>query len=350
MRTDPYTSQPDRAFWSRAVARAYNPGDLLAGRTALVRTGERVASAGSCFAANMVPYLEGAGFAYVRAEPRHPAFAEQRAEALGYDKFSAAYGNVYTVRQMLQLVQRALGQFTPAEDRWVDGGEIIDPFRPGLIYRARSHAEFDALQAQHLTGVLRAVRMADVFVFTLGLTEAWVSAKDGAVFPACPGTVAGTFDAARHRFHNFSAAEVRDDLFALIALMRTVNPALRFILTVSPVPLVATAGDDHVVVATTYSKSVLRVAAGEAASTLSDVAYFPSYEMFTGPQAPHDYFQPDRREVAPAGVEMAMAVFVNACETGAPAAAAPAQSADTTLRSTLAAALDAECEEAMSDV
>ena len=55
---------------------------------------------------------------------------------------------------------------------------------------------------QHLDCVLAAFRQASVFVFTLGLTEAWVSRADGAVFPACPGTVAGSFDAGRHHFHN----------------------------------------------------------------------------------------------------------------------------------------------------
>ena len=40
------------------------------------------------------------------------------------------------------------------------------------------------------------------------------------------------------------------------------TPKLRILLTVSPVPLTATAGDDHVLLATTYSKSVLRAGRG----------------------------------------------------------------------------------------
>ena len=163
---------------------------------------------------------------------------------------------------------------------------MIDPFRPGLRYPARSDREFDLLTTQHLEAVRAAIGVATVFVFTLGLTEAWESAADGAVFPACPGTIAGTFSPVKHRFHNFGVEEVREDLRSSIALLRAHNPGVRVILTVSPVPLVATATDEHVLMATTYSKSVLRAAAGEVATREPSVTYFPAFEIVTGPQAP----------------------------------------------------------------
>ena len=68
-------------------------------------------------------------------------------------------------------------------------------------------------------------------------------------------------------------------------------------------PLVATATDSHVVVATTRSKAILRVAAGEVADARANVYYFPAYEIVSGPQAPHDFFEPDRREVSSRAVE-----------------------------------------------
>src|SRR5262245_61980744 len=52
----------------------------------------------------------------------------------------------------------------------------------------------------------------DVFVFTLGLTEGWVSRADGAAFPLCPGVAGGTFDPAKHVFLNLRVNEVIDDL------------------------------------------------------------------------------------------------------------------------------------------
>lgn len=305
MSEQPYRSQPPTAFWSRSVSRDFDPDAVGSTVGPLLRDGDVVVSAGSCFASNIVPWLEAAKITYLRTEAPHPIF-ESLGENLGYRNFSAAYGNIYTVRQMLQLLRRALGLFKPTEDRWYVNCNVIDPFRPGLRYPASSDAEFDLLTAQHLKATRTAFYSATVLVLTLGLTEAWMSARDGSVYPGAPGTISGTFDPERHIFHNFTAEEVREDLREFIKLVRIVNPAVRVILTVSPVPLVATATDEHVLNASTYSKSVLRVAAGEISRSVGGVTYFPAYEIITGPQAPFDFMEDDRRNVSPAGIRAAM--------------------------------------------
>ena len=342
----PYKAAPRSAFWSRAVSTDWHPADVVATAQPYIAAGEKVVTAGSCFASNLVPYLEQAGLTYLRTERPHPAFAYE--ERFGYDKFSAAYGNIYTVRQLVQLLRRALGQFTPAEDRWHVGDAVIDPLRPGLVHPARSEREFDLLTGQHLAAVHTAFTSADVFIFTLGLTEAWLSAADGTVFPACPGTVAGEFDPTRHVFHNFSVAEITADLVTFVSELRAVNPGVKVILTVSPVPLVATATREHVLLATTYSKSVLRAAAGEAANLLERVIYFPAYEIVTGPQAPYEFFEADRRSVTRAGIDTVMGAFLSRCGKAAPVAA-PVDTASRISRAVSEALADAECEEAMAD-
>lgn len=346
--THPYKSLPAERFWSRAVANGFDGVKLIETDAPLLEAGEKVASAGSCFASNVVRFLEPAGFPYVRAEPFHPSFASVADNEYGYAAFSAAYGHIYTTRQMLQLLFRALGRFTPAEDRWREGGKVVDPFRPGLKFQALCDREFDALTKQHLACTLEAIRQADVFIFTLGLTECWASARDGAVYPACPGTIAGTFDPAAHVFINLTSAEVKADLHALLALLREINPKLRVILTVSPVPLVATAGGKHVVAATIYSKSALVAAAVEAARDSDRVTYFPSYEIITGPQAPKSYFEADRRNVSTEGVEAVMGVLLAQCAVK-PGAIAPAPAATPAVQSLSAAVAQAECEELAMD-
>jgi len=348
----PYRDLPDRSFWGRSVADGFDAAAVLTTDGPLLRRGERLASMGSCFASNIVPHLEAAGYDYVRTEAPHPQFAHLP-ENLGYRNFSAAYGNVYTVRQMLQLVRRSAGRFAPSEDRWHQDGAVRDPFRPGLAYPAASDAEFDVITAAHLAATREALAQADVVVLTLGLTEAWESVHDGAVFPTCPGTVAGVFDPARHRFRNLSAAENADDLRAVIAEVRDIRPSARFVVTVSPVPLVATAGGRHVLEATTYSKSVLRVAAGEVAASVPGVTYFPAYEIVTGPQAPESYFEPDRRSVSPEAVGAVMAALLSACEDAAPPAPAPIATGDGDPSAAVAAIsrriAEAECDEALLD-
>jgi hypothetical protein len=305
-----YTTQPDRAFWSRAVAKNFSPSDLIVAREPLIRIGDRVVSAGSCFASNLVPWLERAGIEYVRTEAPHPTLA-YLPENLGYRNFSAAYGNIYTARHLRQLLERAVGKFRPREDRWYDdSGHVIDPFRPGLRFPARSDSEYDRLTSQHLEAVQKAFRAATVFVFTLGLTEGWLSSVDGAAFPACPGAIAGKYNPSIHRFHNFTVDEIREDLESFVYELRHLNPGVRLVLTVSPVPLVATATDKHVLTATTYSKAVLRVAAETIAETIPKVTYFPAYEIITGPQAPESFFLANRRDVSEEAVKTVMTALL----------------------------------------
>ncbi len=349
---NPYKSMPSRQYWSRSVSRDYDPASVGTFATPLITRDDRVITAGSCFAANLVPYLEDHGLTYLRTEPRHPVFAQLPADNFSYDKFSAAFGNVYTVRQLLQLIERCTGVFSPLEDRWHIEGQVIDPYRPGLRYPARSDREFDLLTARHLQATREAFERCTVFIFTLGLTEAWVSRADGAVFPACPGTIAGQFDSDRHAFKNFNVAEVLADMEAALLAFRGLNPTARVILTVSPVPLVATATAQHVLAATVYSKSVLRVAAEHGAAWMPNVSYFPSFEIVTSPAAPERFFEGDRRSVAKEAIDTVMSAFLSACDTSVNMPPVPAEPlpSDATPAALSAMVATVECEEAGQDL
>lgn len=80
-------------------------------------------------------------------------------------------------------------------------------------------------------------------------------ARDGAVFPLCPGVLGGTFDKRRHEFVNLDVEDVVADVTAFVSELRAVNPEARVILRVSPVPLIATAEPRHILVSTIASKS-----------------------------------------------------------------------------------------------
>lgn len=186
----------------------------------------------------------------------------------------------------------------------------MDAFRPTIEPEPLSSAEeVVALRQAHLSAVRQLFEGCDLFVFTLGLTESWVSLDDGAAYPLCPGTSGGEFDPTRHAFCNLGFTEVMADMRAFMARARTINPAMRFLLTVSPVPLMATAGPEHVAVATSYSKSVLRAVAGELAQTLPYVDYFPSYEIISSTVMRGAFYNPDQRTVVEHGVEHVMRQF-----------------------------------------
>lgn len=345
----PYNLQPSRAFWSKSVSMSFESSDLITAEKPVIARGDKVASAGSCFASNIIPYLERSGIEYIRTESPYPEFCGFDVENFGYSNFSAAYGNIYTARQLHQLILRAQGKFKPVDDRWHIAGRIIDPFRPGLKYGSRSDAEFDVLQIQHFKATIAAFEKANVFVFTLGLTEAWISKLDGAVFPACPGTVNGIFDPAKHEFKNFAASEIVEDIKGFVANIREINPDIRFIFTVSPVPLVATATEDHVLVASIYSKSVLRVAAQEAIRQIDDAFYFPAYEIVTGPQAPKHFFGEDCRNVTEFAVAEVMKSLLANCDVGLSAQNFPSVVKESPGATLSALVIKAECEEGALD-
>jgi len=228
----------------------------------------------------------------------------------GYSMYSARYGNVYSPRQLLQLLQRSVGEFNPKETAWALNDGFVDPFRPTIEPEPMvSIEEVEASRASHLKSVAHLFEQTDVFVFTLGLTEAWISKSDGSVFPICPGTKGGSFDGNAYKFANFSHAEVCADLEAFMQRARAINSNMRFLLTVSPVSLMATATNQQVVVATSYSKSVLRAAAGYLAEIYDYVDYFPSYEIISSHVMRSAFYENDMRSVVSAGVEHVMKQF-----------------------------------------
>jgi hypothetical protein len=324
----PYEALEDFQFWRREPGitdfRLFDPVTDVPFK--LART-TKVITAGSCFAQHIADRLTRSGFNHYVTEKAHPMFAPAGlALQHNFGRFSARYGNLYTTRQLKQLIQRAYGEFEPVCSEWAapDGRNVVDPFRPqiqpgGFV----SPEELQADRRQHFRAVRQAFETADVFVFTLGLTEAWTDNRDGAVFPVAPGVAGGEFDAEIFGFNNFGVDEVSTDLCDAVTMLRARNAGLKIIFTVSPVPLVATYEHRHVFCSTTWSKSVLRVAAQTAADRFDNCCYFPSYEIITSPHVRGVYFDQDRREVTAPGVDHVMRLFFKhfASAADAPSAA-----------------------------
>lgn len=308
---NPYDDMPERAFWRPAVSHRapHEIMDLASPKSRLNRA-QRIATAGSCFAQHISRRLEAGDYRVMDMEPAPTWLQRDHWPRFGYGVYSARYGNIYSAAQLRQLVARSLGQLEPEEPVWERDGRFHDPFRPTIEDGGfASENEARLSRAAHLAAVKRMLYTMDVFIFTLGLTESWTSRADGAVFPVCPGVAAGTFDADRYVFRNADYTEVVRDLGWTLRLLSRIRPEVRIILTVSPVPLVATASDHHVLTATSYSKSVLRAAAGFLADTMESVDYFPSYEMITAPAFGGRFYERNMREVSPEGVDFVMRAF-----------------------------------------
>ncbi|RYB03050.1 GSCFA domain-containing protein [Lichenibacterium ramalinae] len=309
-RHHPYKDQPARAFWRRSVE-GVHPLEIGGWyRRKFSLEGRRLATGGSCFAQHIGREMKRRGADYLDVEPA-PGFLPPAMHLdHGYGIYSARYGNLYTSRQLLQLLQRAAGEIAPADRAWERDGGYVDPFRPNIEPGPVGTAdEVEALRRHHLSRVVALFEQTDAFVFTLGMTETWMARQDGTVFPVAPGTAGGIWDEARYRFLNLTYPEVVADLEEVIARLRAINGDMHFIFTVSPVSIMATATPDHVVVANTHSKSILRAAAGALAERYPFVDYFPGYEITTSPPMRAMFYDTDMRTVASAGVRHVMEQF-----------------------------------------
>jgi GSCFA family len=310
----PYMNLPSHCFWRRIHnVESIDEVDPVVAVPFRIGKSEGIATAGSCFAQHIARHLSASGYNYMVTEEAHPLVPPEVAREHNYGVFTARYGNLYTARQLLQLFKRAYGLFHPLDNVWVNKeGRFLDPYRPTIEPKGfGSRREFEIDRERHFAAVREAFEESNVFIFTFGLTETYINAQGGAVYPVCPGVAGGEFNPQRHVFKNFTLQEITADFLEFVDLMRSRNTQVRFIITVSPVPLVATAERAKSVInSTVYSKSVLRVACEEISKARNEVVYFPSFEIVTGNYARGRYFAEDLRSVTEAGVAHVMKIFM----------------------------------------
>ena len=309
MSLNPYKTLPSHHFWKKVVSEvSIADFDPVVRNSFYMSKTDKVATAGSCFAQHIAREVKARGFNYFDVETAHSLVPKKLYNKYSYDVFSARFGNIYSVRQLLQLFQRAFDEMRPEISFWKIGEDnYVDPYRPTIQSPGYINVfDLESDRNYHLSRVRKLFCEVDIFIFTLGLTEGWESIVDNSAYPVCPGLFDSEFSEAKYQFRNYTVSEVANDLQTFVNLLRNINPTCKIVLTVSPVPLIATYESNHVACATTYSKSVLRVAAEEVCRRNRDIDYFPSYEIIVGSYNRGAYFESDLRSVTPAGVEHVM--------------------------------------------
>ena len=308
---NPYQKLLPNAFWKTAVAEKsmFDVNGLWEPKFKIEQT-DNVATYGSCFAQHIGRALKARNFNWLITENEPYGLSEDNLQRFNYQTFTSRTGNIYTKSLLTQWTRWAAGKETPPDEIWQQDKLFYDPFRPRI--EPNGYASVDevlATRAQTIDAFKSSIERANYFVFTLGLTESWTNAEFGYEYPMCPGTAAGKFEESAHKFSNQQFSTVLKNLVESIDLMRSMNSNLRFILTVSPVPLVATKSNQHVLVATMLSKSILRAVAGQLAANRGYVDYFPSYEIINSPVFKGVFFEPNQRSVNPHGVNFVMDSF-----------------------------------------
>jgi GSCFA family len=297
-------SNPE-AVWFPMPDQANNPQPVydvvpFVKRTPILDKQAKIGSAGSCFASEISYRLQKEGFNYVIREP-NPS------KANGMDMASAKWGIIFNVPCLRQLVEGSFGERVMPPLVWSsttkDGTVWRDPWREEVEYA--DLAEYGPSWEQHLAASRQVLEEVDVFVMTLGLNDVWELPSDGTVFSRCPWRLSP----ALVRMRTLTVEENLEHLEAMWSLWKKHNPRVQLIVTVSPVPLLATfkGDEEHVLTANCSSKATLRVAAEQFARAHGDVHYFPSFE--TVMYCTRERWRPDNRHVSREAVGKVMGLF-----------------------------------------
>lgn len=266
-----------------------------------------IGSAGSCFAFEIAKFFQQEGYNYVVTErnddPESGVLVDGYKPGDEYVKFCANYGILFNTPSFLQLAEKAFG-IKKYQKLLIDSdnGYFLDPYRENVLFE--SQAAYMADYEKHVEAVKQSFLQSKIFVITLGLNECW-QLHDGTFMSRNPRE--NMFHLVKHR--TLTVQENVDNIQRFFDIIKVHNPDFKLIISVSPIPFLATgrANEQHIITANCHSKSVLRVAADELVRKNQDMYYLPSYELVT--ECVEDAWEADHRHVKPETVGKVVSMF-----------------------------------------
>ena len=312
--------------WNERVALPAQQGRLLAAERlrqplftpAIIpgfklRREDKIFAIGSCFARGVEEALVGQKMEVLSKATEFESFPAINNEMkLG---FTNKY-NTFSIHNELRWALDPSAKF-PCESLIDTGGGIFyDPHTNPALQLAGLEETIHRREIIQL--VTRRVAQCRVVIVTLGLVEVWRD-KIADIFvnhTPIPDAVRSHPD--RYEFHITNFVENFSNLERIHALLNQFgHPEVQIVVTVSPVPLAATFSGEDVVVANTYSKSLLRAIAQEWAAAHKNVHYFPSYEIVQNSD-PEVTWEKDLRHVKGAVIQHVMGLFLRNYLSGLP--------------------------------
>lgn len=263
-----------------------------------IQSEAKIFTLGSCFAREVDRALSRLGFTVTsRSVELDKAISRSGNDESLYNK--------YTIHSILNEVRWALDPKQPypgqsallqvGDNRWEDpqlGGKNLSGSLNDMLIFRKSYCNS-----------MRLIADADVIVITLGLVEAWFDKIQGIYLNGAPPLRIAKTNPERFELHILEYDEIVNALEEIHSLIvKFGNPEARFLVTVSPVPLLSTFRNQDVLVANAYSKSVQRAAIEKFVFNHSNVNYFPSYE-FVVLGDPNKNWIRDYRHVSPTVVD-----------------------------------------------
>lgn len=157
---------------------------------------------------------------------------------------------------------------------WLSDAPIDDAVRDRILELLPPDASKES--------TLQAIGNSDVFILTLGVAAAFFDRGTGDFVLPRPSALNSRALAEKYLYRTASVQENVDNVLYLINFIRSISPDIKVIVTVSPVPLLASFEHESTVQADCLSKSTMRLVAHEVVnnSKLENILYWPSFEVF----------------------------------------------------------------------
>jgi len=230
---------------------------------------------GSCFARNIEIALRDRGLRIPTLDLQFPPHELMKGTGL-----RTGILNKYTPFSMLHEVEQL--------SRDDDGGRFLIEAGEGSWWDGQLHSHEIVTRERGLQRRRRirrlyaeAIAESAVVIVTLGLIEAWWDELEQLyVNDTVPRQIIDRHP-GRFFFEVLSVEKTIDAVMQLVRALNALNSAQKMLLTVSPVPFQRSFSGNDALVANSYSKATLRVAAELATRSFDHVDYFPSYETVT---------------------------------------------------------------------
>jgi hypothetical protein len=236
---------------------------------------DKLFAIGSCFARGVEAALVGKKMEVLSRAKEFDSFRTRNNETnLG---FTNKY-NTFSIHNELRWALDPAAEFPRESLVDIGNGIFYDPHtNPTLEFVGLE----ETLRRRSIINlVTRRIVECRVVIITLGLVEVWRDKIANIFVNTTPVPDALRTHPDRYEVHVTNFIQNLANLEHIHSLLSQFgHPNVQVVVTVSPVPLMATFSTEDVVLANTYSKSLLRTVAQEWAAAHENVHYFPSYEI-----------------------------------------------------------------------
>lgn len=243
-----------------------------------VRETDRFFFAGSCFAENLYNSLN---LRYLSCQ-------------------TSPWGNIYNPLSLAACLKELTEKTLPCPKDIIENDGVFRHFSFHSKVHSSNREELKEKLQTLTESSSKYLLSASVLVITLG--TAWVFEKEGEVVNNCHKMPGKMF--TRRLLH---INEITEALKDALSRLKSLNPRLKTVITVSPVRHLRDSFTDN-----SLSKALLRVAAHEI-SQMEDIWYFPSLEIIMDELRDYRWYDRDLVHPGKAAVEYIMDLFIQSC-------------------------------------